>query len=383
MDFANINSIFVECGFIQGAPQRQNSGSNLIFDSGSNWSQPLYTCASAVKATIKTVSFSYNSTSNGDNVLSNLIVTNVQDKVYPNEQSTPLWGVENTGDAYYLNDLTLVWGLISEEYANNENVSALRAPSLYLPGYSEDALITSIGYDNMPGSEAFIGAMGAPYSVSTSTSFGAVDYTGITDISMWVRWQNLSKSAESVSRIPNLIWADTAAAAVVGTKGVLGPGNTGSENVMPILVTPTVSKVKYHWPYAIPALIVAFLLLIITLAAIIIMIFSHNSIARLRLHIQRLSAGRILTTSIVPEHNPMTMRSKEWARSSGKTIIDLSGEFPTAAGLVGTTEKPFAIPEQKRSAPDYHFEEVQEEGEEHAEGYQQIEIQEQRDQRRN
>lgn len=370
MDFANINTIFVECASIQGSPQRQDSGNSLIFDSGSNWSQPLYTCASSVKATIKTASFSYHSTSNGDNVLSNLIVTNIQDKVYPNEQSMPLWGVENTGDSYHLNELTLVWGLISEEYANNENVSALRAPSLYLPGYSVNALLTNIGYDNMPGSEAFIGAMGAPYSISKETlSFGAADYTGITDVSMWVRWQNLSKSAESVSRILNLIWADTAAAAVVGTKGVLGPGNTGSENVMPILVTPTVSKVKYHWPYAIPALIVALLLLIITVAAIITTIFGDNSIARLRLHLQRLSAGRIFTTFLVPERKPMTTRNKEWARGSGKTIIDLGGKFPTAAGIVGATEKPFAVPEQKRLAPDHHSDEVQEEGEEHAEGY--------------
>ncbi|KAE9371865.1 hypothetical protein N431DRAFT_377905 [Stipitochalara longipes BDJ] len=369
LDFANINAIFVECGFIQGAPQRQDAGTRLVFESGSTWSQPLYTCASAVKATIKTVSFSYNGT---DNVLSNLVVTNIQDKKYLDERSMPLWGVENTGDAYHLNDLTLVWGLISEEYANNENVSALRQPSLYLPGFSLDAIMTTIGFDNMPGSEAFLGAMQAPYTVSsTSPGVSGTDYTGINDISMWVRWQDLSKSAEGIQTIPNLIWADTAASAVVGTKGVLGPGNTGSENVMPILITPTVRQVKYHWPYAIPALVVALALLLITIVALFTLITGHNSIVTLREHLQRLSPGRIFTTLLLQEHKSMKMSSKEWARESGNTTIDLSGEYPTVDGVVRKAETTKA-PEKKEAESNHDSEEIQEEGDEYAQGYEQV-----------
>jgi hypothetical protein len=368
MDFANITNIFVTCGLIHGAPQRQDSGSNLIFDSGSKWSQPLYTCASAVKATIKTVSFSYNGT---DASLEDLSVTGIQDKVYSDGQALPLWGVENTGNKYYMNDLVLVWGLISDEYANHENVSTVRQESLYLPGYSIDATLSTIGFDNMPGAEAFLNAMAPAYLVNAGNSLLTVDYSGATDISMWVRWQELSKSAESVSLIPNLIFADTAASAVVGTKGVLGPGNTATANIVPIQVTPTVSRIKYHWPYGIPAFIAALILLIITIVAIITVLFGHNSIARLRLHLQRSSTGRIFTTFLFPEEpHGMTMKSGEWAKVAGKTIIDLSGECPIAAAAVEVPEEPFGVSDNKQSASNHHSEEVQEEGVEHGREFQ-------------
>jgi aspartate ammonia-lyase len=52
-----------------------------------------------------------------------------------------------------------------------------------------------------------------------------IDYSGNYNMAVWARWQNFSQSAETVSLIPNLIFTDNAASAVVGTKGVLGPMN--------------------------------------------------------------------------------------------------------------------------------------------------------------
>lgn len=281
----------------------------------------------------------------------------------------PLWGVENNGNAYYMRDVSLVWGLISEAYAKSENISAIQQPSLYIPGYDVDAEIFTIGYDNMPGNEAFLGAMGPPYTVSLSAN-GVVDYTGVTNIQMWSRWQALSKSAEGIANIINLIWADTAASAVVGTKGVLGPGNTQSKNVMPILVTPTVQQVKYHLPYAIPAIIMALVLLLITAAALLIILFSHNSISRLRLHLQSLSPGRIFTAFLTLEPNAMSMRSREWAVESGDTMIDLSGELPAAEGHIGKIEQMMRVCEEEVSTR-YHSQE-QQVGEIHTVGYEQL-----------
>jgi hypothetical protein len=146
---------------------------------------------------------------------------------------------------------------------------------------------------------------------------------------MLVRWQNLSKSAELVSQIPSLIWTDMAAAAVVGTKGVLGPGNTATQNIIPISVTPTISRVKYHWPYAVPALLAALFLFLITITVIITVLFGHNDIARLRLHLQMLAPGRIFTTLLNPEeHNGMTMKSKQWAKNAGQDYSRSLGRLP-------------------------------------------------------
>jgi hypothetical protein len=363
------------CGLIHGAPQRQDTGNSLIFESGSEWSQPLYACASAIKATIKTVSFSYNGT---DNSLEDLTVTSIEDKAYAVGEALPIWGVENTGNAYTTSDLELIWGLVSDEYASHENISTVRQNSLYLPGYSGDAFLQTAGLDYMPGAEAFLDAMSPSYTVETNiqefASFAAdtVDYTGIMDISMLVRWQYLSQSAELASQIPNLIWADVAASAVVGTKGVLGPGNTATENIIPILVTPIVSQVKYHWPYAIPAFLVALILLIITIMAIIFALFGHHSIAKLRLNLQKASTGRILTAFLFQnEPNGMTMASKDWAKGPGKTMIDLSGDCPKrGAGTLEDPEKSPQIFDNQYSGPTHHSEEIRGEGEEEADGQQ-------------
>lgn len=82
---------------MHGIPQRQDDGDKLTFDSGSKWSMKLFTCASAVKASIKTVSFNYNGT---ESSLANLVVTDIEEKSYSDENDMPLWGVENTGNAY-------------------------------------------------------------------------------------------------------------------------------------------------------------------------------------------------------------------------------------------------------------------------------------------
>jgi hypothetical protein len=149
----------VICGLIYGAPQRQDFGNSLIFESGSQWSQPLYTCASALKATIKMISLSYNGT---DISLENLAVTDIQDKVYPEGRAPPFWGVENTSFfGYEEHSISLIWGLVSGKYANHENVSTVRQNSLYLPGYYEDAILNTIGLDFTAGDKAFFKCLGS------------------------------------------------------------------------------------------------------------------------------------------------------------------------------------------------------------------------------
>jgi len=74
----------------------------------------MYTCASAVKATIKTVSFSYNGTQNS---LKSLAAIDIKPKIYKDENSLPIWGVEDTGNAWNTEGINLIWGLVSPEYA--------------------------------------------------------------------------------------------------------------------------------------------------------------------------------------------------------------------------------------------------------------------------
>jgi hypothetical protein len=353
-DFANITNILVSCGIMHGVPQRQDPGSNLIFDTGSEWSQKLYTCASAVKATIKSVSFNYNGT---EGLLSSLAITDIQDKVYTDESSMPLWGVENTDNRYYMSDLNLIWGLVSPTYENDINVSTVRQPSLYLPGWinpdSPDIGGEAIeDFENLPGSDFSVGALQTAYCVSSTSSCGSTDYSGETNMAMWARWQNLTQSAETASLIPNLIFTDIAASAIVGTRGVLGPGNTAQQNLVAIQVMPTVSKVRYNFLFAIPALLVALMLVPITLIAIVTMCFSGAGIARIRLHLQQVSPGRIYTTFLYPGPGSLTMKSKDWAIHWGNKVIDLSGEYPVAADMMPPHENGATVMEQEQQASD-------------------------------
>ncbi|PVH77956.1 hypothetical protein DL98DRAFT_636645 [Cadophora sp. DSE1049] len=336
-DYANITNIFVSCGLMRGIPQRQDGGSSMIFEANSRWSQPIYSCATAVKATIKTVSFTFNGT---ESELSNLNITRLRNKEYPNDESRPLWGVEDTGNAYLQRDMKPIWGLVSSDYKNNQNVSVVRQDSLYLPGYSSaySSLLSLYTLQNLPGSEFYLSAAGNAYSVGGGSS-APVDYSGGNNMAMWARWRELSASPEDAAKIPNVVFTDYAAASVVGTKGVLGPGNAAQQNLVALPVRPTERRIRYRWPFAIPAFIVALMLIIMTLAGIVTLIFGHGSIAKMRAHLHQSSTGRIFTTFLYPEQGGLRVNSGDWSKRMGTTVVDLSGDYPMRAGQMQQPEK--------------------------------------------
>lgn len=321
-DIANITNILVSCGLMHGVPRRKDPGSGIQFDSKSEWSQPLYGCASAVKASIKTVSFTYN----GTNDLQSLNITNIRSKDYKHNDSRPLWGVENSGNFYSMADINLIWGIISPKYENHPNVSSVRQEHLYLPGYSSVFnQIYSLDPVNSPGTSFYIGAMGDTYGNSITPKF---DYSGTNNMAMWVRWQNLTSSAEAASLIPNLIFTDFAAAAVVGTKGVLGSHNKAADNLVALSIIPIVRKVRYNYLFAIPAFLVVTCLVIMLLVAVVATIRGRSSIAIMRLRLQQTSPGRIFTIFLYPDQNISAMDTKTWSKIMGKQIVDCSAEIP-------------------------------------------------------
>ncbi|KAE9366335.1 hypothetical protein N431DRAFT_386647 [Stipitochalara longipes BDJ] len=340
-DPANITNLYMACGQIYGVPQRQDGGNQLLPDSGSTWSQPIYSCASAVKATIKTVSFTYNGT---EDVLTNLVIPDIKEKIYADKESMPLWGVENTDGRYENSGINLIWGLVSPEYENNPNVSTVRQESLYLPGFYFSPVTTQLPIfeDNLPGSEFYAGSMDTTWTVPGSSLGSGIDYSGSSNIAVWARWQNLSLSAETVSLIPNLIFTDNAASAVVGTKGVLGPMNAAKTSVVPIQVTPIVQKIRYHYPFAIPAFIAAFILLALSVGGIVLAVLGKR-MERLRVHLWRVSPGRIFTAFLYPEGDTFMLKSKEWSEKKGALLVDLSSDVVKPASAL----KPIMVVQAK------------------------------------
>jgi hypothetical protein len=147
--------------------------------------------------------------------------------------------------------------------------------------------------------------------------------------------------------MPNLIFTDSAASTVVGTKGALGAADNAqpaaASSVAPVIrVTPIYLRVRYHLPYAIPALVAAALLLAVLAVAAVM----HGGCSRLRRQMHQLAAGRIYTTFLYPGPGIMSTRSREWSNTLGGKVVDLTGEFPFA-------EQPLLDPHGHRMAPGY------------------------------
>ncbi|KAH8898902.1 hypothetical protein GQ53DRAFT_791085 [Thozetella sp. PMI_491] len=330
-----IDTILVACGQLRGVPQRTSPGSGLVQDTG-------------IKATIKTTTFSYNRTDGG---FPSLTVVAIGDKDYTgNPSAVPLWGVEKLDDQWGMLDLNPIWGIVSDDQQANPNVSTVRQPSLYLPGYFEPLSIgfnLGIEYGNreyLPGSDFSVGALMTAYTVKdydTYFSIAATDYSGSQSLGMWSRWQNLSASADSAALIANLIFTDSAAAAVVGSKGALGSGNAGSTigTIPSIRVTPVIQAIRYNLLYAIPAFLTAAILLAVLLLTFTATVFGAAGPKRLRRHLQLLSAGRIYTVLMKPNHDVLTMPTKEWVQKLGNQVIDFSGLYVAQDDLAAPQEK--------------------------------------------
>jgi hypothetical protein len=289
-DLANITNIVSACGLLYGAPRRKDNTTSSLFDPGSAWTLPMYSCMSTAKATIKTVAFRFNGTSDD---LSGLEVVSVKDKVYESEETKPLWGVENT--SMRLKDGGPLWGLISKDKVNVLNLTTVRKESLYLPGRDP-----YIGTRNVPSADFAAIALQMTYDTSPY-SLKLIDYSGKANLAMYKKWQELSKTPESSAKILNLIWTDIAANMVVGTKGLepysasMRKRDDAATRKTPPVVNYT-RRIQYKYIYGIPSFLTLALFALAILATIVLAVFSGAKPSTMRLFLQHTSAGRFLTS---------------------------------------------------------------------------------------
>ena len=329
---ANISNVYVGCGLLQGAPVRVDGGPPSLFDNGSKWSSSLHACAATVRATIKTVSFAFNASSNVQG-LGGLTVATIEPKVYASEDDYPLWGFEESGLEF--NGVNPIWGLISPEYEARENVSSVRQPSFYIPGVSVGAaalgLPLSLNFaNNLPGSDFPSRVMNQVFKLDKDWPY---DLRGSASMSIFARWQALSSNATEASKVIRLLWTDLAASAVVGTKGALGRLNSGQKDeVVPVYISPFEHRITYNLFYGIPAFILLLFMAVVGFITVVLSWSGKTSVARLRYRIQQLSPGRIYTTYLFPQESSLTMASMEWRERNGSRVVKL--------GSTGTTDVP-------------------------------------------
>lgn len=310
---------------LYGSPRPQDGGSSFQFYPGTNWSIPLYACASTTKAVIKTVQFQFNRTDD----LAGVKVTGLANKVYPDEASMPLWGVEKTENN--LSDVNAIWGLVSSPNQGNISLSTLRKESLYLPGFVKYGEVSTFGkIRNFPGTTFYLEALSSVYKIGQTAE---MDYTGKSSLALARLWQKHSREAESANRILNLVWTDLAANSVVGTRGMHdGPKAVkraeANDDKYPVLKYHR--RIRYRLQYAIPAIIVLVLLVLILIATVLSCI-RDSGIKKLKRFLMKTSQARILTARLHGTSSPemdsdrdLWSDKKDWRETMGLKEITLS-----------------------------------------------------------
>jgi hypothetical protein len=249
------------------------------------------------KAMIKTVTFQ----SNGSNDLSGVTVTGLREKEYRTESSKPLWGVEKTNKV--LRNVYPLWGLISSADHGNISLSTIRKESLYIPGYAMFGALfgasTGEADQNLPGVNFHSRSLGTVFEID---SINEVDtYSGKDNLALLLHWREYSGDTSNAGRILNLVWTDKAANIVVGTRGMHKIGLQHKDEQTPetpshddlALVTFYHHRIRYHLPYAIPAIIILALGVLILLATLISCVLNPG-FNKMRKLLTATSQGRLM-----------------------------------------------------------------------------------------
>ncbi|KAJ9602902.1 hypothetical protein H2200_012682 [Cladophialophora chaetospira] len=337
LDFANLTNVLVECGMIMGAAQRKDGSKSMLLEPDTWWTQKVYTCASVMKSSVKEVQFQWNVTSTTGNTLKALTIANVSDKSYPSTESMPLWGVESP-PGYELADLSQLWGLVAPELKDSVNLSTIQAPHLYLPGFGGSGLLSAaVASQNLPAHEGLVNVMGGIYQSYSNGDYA--DYSGSTNMAMYRRWRDYSNSAAAISTIPNLIWTDLAANMLVGTRSwnsgkALPPHlqkrdtSSSAQDVQSLVpVTVFERRIRYHWPFAVPALLALLLVMVVLLMAAVSLVSGRGLPARVRHYLFHLSSGRLLGELQYPQECDKLAPTNQWLARVGKRPSDLQNYY--------------------------------------------------------
>ncbi|CAI6341251.1 unnamed protein product [Periconia digitata] len=337
-DHANISSVAITCGFVYGTPRRIDGGNPMENVPDAEWSSPLYSCASAARASIKTVSFGFN----GTNDLKSLRILDIQPKRYNSVSEMPLWAVENT--ALRVNYAPPIWGITVPEFENHTNISTSRQDHLYLPGYSDRfGLKPFQEKQNLAGVDFYHNIMALVYGLEypqDTTDFPMPDYSGQTNFGLFTRWQELSANSTSARQIVNLLWTEISANAVVGTRGQLSkdrlqeaesPAGGDVPSTVMVPVRTNARTIRFKVLYGVPAFIVLALLVAIALLALVFVLIGRTRLSKLQRFLDETSAGRIYTKFLYMDDYPPNSRHTVWLHAVGKKRVDISGSYPHAA----------------------------------------------------
>ncbi|EXJ60920.1 hypothetical protein A1O7_05073 [Cladophialophora yegresii CBS 114405] len=337
----NITYPAVQCGAVLGTPlQSPNEDiSPSTYTGVETYQKNLYICASAVRASIKTVTFRYNGTGAQ---FGNLEAVHIADKVYADELSRPLWAAEHSYDRAMRFDP--LWGIVDNRYHTmgyKEGFYTLRAEKLWLPTspFLTGNFGESEGYDALAAASGFTRRLGNLYG--GLSDLGGPDYSGQHDYTLLERYQRLSHNATVAAQIPSLKMTDGLAAGLVGTKtsistryvawpASLAVDDTGS-GIPRASVVEYRRVIRYDIRYAIPAIAMLALLLVALVWAAAILCSSRNIVQTLRNMYNQTSTGRLAVNLLRPGQGDAQQATREWVEQNGALALKF-GQINGAKG---------------------------------------------------
>ncbi|RMZ89671.1 hypothetical protein DV736_g3097, partial [Chaetothyriales sp. CBS 134916] len=332
----NITYPLVQCGIVLGA-QLQDPNSNLSVstydDRISTYSKNLYVCASSVRASIKSVDFRYNGTRGQ---LENLEATEIRDKVYPDEQSKPLWAVESSWPKAMRFDP--LWGIIDRRFEEFGGFNSLRAEKLWLPAspFLTSNFGETEGYDALASASGFSRRLGNLYG--GLSELRSPDYSGQYEYTLLERWHRLSQNEDMASQIPSLVMTDGLAAALVGTKTSISqryveyPASLAVDDTVRAYPQAQVTIYKrvihYDIRYAIPSFVVLAIFLLAVLWALAILLTSRLIIWTIQNMYNQTSTSRLAINLLRPGRSDPKQSTSKWMPGDGSLLLSFGRMSP-------------------------------------------------------
>ncbi|KAJ7235825.1 hypothetical protein C8J57DRAFT_1194628 [Mycena rebaudengoi] len=310
---ANITNVSVYCRIFLAQPRRTDGGDPLIPADNSTWSQRVYGCASATRARMQRVQFSFNGTMD----LSALSITR-------RDIDTPvLWATEKMD--INIMDIDLFWGRVPDSLEGDASLSTIRSDVFYLPagGVDISGLLTiASGYVKTPLVMPALAWATALEALSSAGIQGFPDYSGTNSFALQQKYQSLmlADSANGAAKIQNLVWTD-----------VMANNMLGSDTRQTLLVVENVPTTAYDLRYAIPALLLLLLWVPSLAGALFVLVMPGMlNVSYLRYLIGHTAAGRIAVgDSTLRSMNPA---SPGYALPQATTPPDLVDESQWAKG---------------------------------------------------
>ena len=300
-------------------------------DPGSQWSSPLYSCASILKASVKEVMFTINNTA----TLANLRVSKITPRNYSSAESMPLWAIENTG--LNVSQAAPFWGVVDDKYEGAPSLWTFRSDRLYLPASWQLSMLSGGGVAGANGpAAALVDTYRSAFGIAAS-AFGYVDYSAEQNYPLYLKWKNLTSNPDTSSQMINLVWTDLMANYVLGANSRRQPHVASNfsnfELLDPAEVRIFEQKIRYDLRFAIPALIFLGLYLGILVWAVVVWVCRRATFASLRHLLNQTTTGRAVTVerfySHLSDSEPSTClqgKTQTWIQKFGDEPIHIRKE---------------------------------------------------------